>query len=145
MSMNDMRGSGAMGAGRSAAGAGQEVEADETYYLISSDKVANTDVRRSNGDKIGTIDHLMIDKKSGQVEYAVMSFGGFLGLGESRKPVPWDALHYNEDLDAYELNISDDQLRTAPSYEDDDDFDWSNPDWNRNTRSHYGVGMPGGL
>lgn len=121
---------------------GQDVEHDETYNLIASDKVEGTDVRRSSGDKIGSIYRLMIDKRSGKVNYAVMSFGGFLGLGESRRPIPWESLKYNEDLDAYELNINEDQLRTAPEYTDDDSFDWSDPDWNRNMRAHYAV--PGG-
>lgn len=119
-----------------------DVESNETYSLIASDKVEGTDVRRSNGDKIGSIYRLMIDKRSGRVAYAVMSFGGFLGLGESRRPVPWEALRYNEDLDAYELNIGEDQLKTAPEYADSDDFDWSDRDWNRNMRRHYAV--PGG-
>ncbi len=81
----------------------------------------------------------MIDKRSGRVAYAVMSFGGFLGLGESRRPIPWEALRYNEDLDAYELDIGEDQLRSAPQYTDSEAFDWSDADWNRSMRSHYAV------
>jgi hypothetical protein len=125
-------------AGASQAGM-QEVDRNETYSLIASDKVEGTDVRRSNGDKIGVIDRLMIDKRSGRVAYAVMSFGGFLGLGESRRPVPWESLKYNEDLDAYELNIDENHLRAAPAYNDSDDFDWSDAEWNRNMRQHYAV------
>ena len=121
---------------------GDDVDNDETYHLIASDKVEGTDVRRSNGDKIGSIYRLMIDKRSGRVAYAVMSFGGFLGLGESRRPIPWEVLKYNEDLDAYELNINEDQLRTAPEYADTEDFDWSDREWNRTMREHYAV--PGG-
>src|ERR1700733_16087195 len=86
----------------------------ETTHLISSDKVEGTTVRRSNGDKVGTIEHVMLDKLSGRVAYAVMSFGGFLGLGEEYYALPWSALRYNENLDAYELNVTDDQLRNAP-------------------------------
>ena len=120
-------------------GQGREVDSDETYRLIGSDKVAGTDVRNANGDRIGTIDRVMIDKRSGQVAYAVMSFGGFLGLGESRRPVPWDQLRYNTQLDAYELNLSEDQLRAAPDYQDDDSFNWSDRGWNERMRSHYGA------
>ncbi len=138
MSMNRSSMTGAPQTGAS----NDDVENDETYHLIASDKVEGTDVRRSNGDKIGSIYRLMIDKRSGRVAYAVMSFGGFLGLGESRRPIPWEALRYNQDLDAYELNIDEDQLRTAPEYADTDDFDWSDRDWNRNMRQHYAV--PGG-
>ena len=82
--------------------------------LIASDKVEGTAVRRSNGDKVGTIERLMIEKVSGRVAYAIMSFGGFLGMGEDEHTLPWSVLSYNTDLDAYELNLSDDQLRGAP-------------------------------
>ncbi len=63
------------GAGMTGAAPGQTIDHDETYSLIGSDKVEGTDVRRSNGDKVGTIERLMIDKRSGRVAYAVMSFG----------------------------------------------------------------------
>lgn len=116
-----------------------DVDSNETHTLIAGDKVEGTDVRRSNGDRIGSIDRLMIDKRSGKVAYAVMSFGGFLGLGESRCPIPWDSLTYNQDLDAYELNIGEDHLKGAPEYSDSDDFDWSDRDWNARMRAHYAV------
>ena len=87
----------------------------ETTRLIASDKVEGTYVRRTNGDKIGTIERVMIDKRSGKTAYAVMTFGGFLGIGSEYRALPWSALRYNERLDAYELNLTDDQLRTAPA------------------------------
>jgi PRC-barrel domain len=99
------------------ASVGAEVRLRETTRLIASDKVEGTPVRRSNGDDIGTIERLMIDKRSGKVAYAVMSFGGFLGLGEEYRALPWSVLRYDEDLDAYELNLTDDQLRGAPESE----------------------------
>jgi hypothetical protein len=86
----------------------------ETARLIASDKVEGTSVRRSNGDKIGTIERVMIDKQTGKAAYAVMTFGGFLGIGEDYRALPWSTLRYNEQLDAYELNLTDDQLRSAP-------------------------------
>jgi PRC-barrel domain protein len=64
-------------------------------------------VHRSNGDNIGTIERVMIEKRSGRVAYAVMSFGGFLGIGENYRALPWSLLRYNEELDAYELNLTD--------------------------------------
>jgi PRC-barrel domain len=86
----------------------------ETARLISSDKVEGTAVRRSGGEKIGTIEHVMLDKHTGRTAYAAMSFGGFLGMGSEYRALPWSALRYNEQLDAYELNVTDDQLRNAP-------------------------------
>ena len=110
----------------------------ETTRLISSDKVEGTTVRRSNGDKVGTIEHVMLDKLSGRVAYAVMSFGGFLGLGEEYYALPWSALRYNENLDAYELNVTDDQLRNAPPASSDF-FETGATDrqWEDNIHQHY--------
>jgi hypothetical protein len=96
---------------------GPEVMVRETARLIASDKVEGTPVRRSNGDTIGTIERVMIDKRSGRAAYAVMSFGGFLGIGENYRALPWSLLRYNEQLDAYELNLTDEQLRGAPESE----------------------------
>ena len=73
----------------------QSLEARETYSLIGSDKVEGTAVYRSNGEKIGKIIRLMIGKQSGKVGYAVMSFGGFMGIGEDYYPLPWSLLTYN--------------------------------------------------
>jgi hypothetical protein len=66
--------------------------ASPTFNLISSNDVEGTTVYDPSGTKIGEIDHLMIDKVSGNVRYAVMSFGGFWGLGHSHYPLPWNAL-----------------------------------------------------
>jgi sporulation protein YlmC with PRC-barrel domain len=92
----------------------QSGDVRETNSLIASDKVEGTPVRRSDGEKIGTIERVMIEKKSGKVAYAVMSFGGFMGLGEEYYTLPWGVLKYNTQLDAYELNMTEDQLRGAP-------------------------------
>ena len=89
-------------------------EVRETRSLIASDKVEGTPVRRPNGDKIGTIERVMIEKRSGKVAYAVMSFGGILGLGEEYYTLPWGVLTYNTALDAYAVDLSEDQLRGAP-------------------------------
>src|ERR1700745_3116421 len=88
----------------------------ETYSLIGSDKVEGTAVYRSNGEKVGRIERVMIDKINGKVAYAVMSFGGFMGIGEDYYPLPWSLLTYNPRLESYEVNITDAQLKGAPKY-----------------------------
>ena len=88
----------------------------ETASLIASDKVEGTPVYRSNGDQVGTIEHVMIEKVGGKVAYAVMSFGGFLGIGEDYYPLPWHVLTYNERLGGYEVNLTEQQLKGAPHY-----------------------------
>jgi sporulation protein YlmC with PRC-barrel domain len=88
----------------------------ETSNLIGSDKVEGTPVYRPNGERVGQIERVMIDKLSGKVSYAVMNFGGFLGIGEESYPLPWSALTYNPKLGGYEVNITDQQLRNAPRF-----------------------------
>jgi hypothetical protein len=109
----------------------------ETARLIGSDKVEGTAVRRSNGDKVGTIERVMIDKRSGKVAYAVMSFGGFLGIGDDYRALPWSVLKYNEGLDAYELNVGDDQLRGAPKPTSGWDTGVVDRGWERNIHDYY--------
>ena len=110
----------------------------ETIDLIGSDKVEGTDVRRPNGDQIGTIRRVMIDKRTGKVDYAVMSFGGFLGIGEDYFPIPWERLRYDEKLDAYVLDIGEDQLSGAPRFTDEASYDWSRAE-GRRIDDYYGV------
>jgi PRC-barrel domain len=106
------------------------------HLLISSEDVEGTNVYDMNGEKIGEIDHLMIAKFSGRVTYAVMSFGGFVGLGHSHYPLPWDTLKYNPELEGYETNVTESQLRDAPAFSDDS---WSDRNWQAATHSHYGL------
>jgi hypothetical protein len=100
------------------------VEVRETHALIGSDKVEGTAVYRSNGEKIGNIARVMIGKRSGKVGYAVMSFGGFMGIGEDYYPLPWSLLTYNPRLEGYEVNISEAQLKGAPKYNTHETWDW---------------------
>tara|TARA_R110002049_G_scaffold44333_3_gene129812 strand:- start:48125 stop:48481 length:357 start_codon:yes stop_codon:yes gene_type:complete len=104
--------------------------------LVSSDDVNGTAVYGSAGTEIGHIDHLMIDKKSGNVAYAVMGFGGFLGLGEEHYPVPWNALRYDVDRDGFVTNIDEATVKGAPDRHDG----WHRDrDWQQRTFDHYGV------
>ncbi len=99
-------------------------EPTAVHGLIASDRVEGTPVRRPNGAKVGEIKRVMIDKLSGNVAYAVLSFGSFLGLGARYHPLPWSALKYNPDIGAYEVDITDEELRRAPSFGERDEFDW---------------------
>jgi len=94
------------------------------HTLIASDRVEGTPVRRLNGEKIGTIQRLMIDKLTGSVAYAVLSFGGFLGMGRRHYPIPWTRLKYDSARQTYQLDLTDEELRYAPTFEEDVEFDW---------------------
>jgi hypothetical protein len=88
----------------------------ETHELIAADKVEGTKVYNRAGDLLGTVDEVMIGKRSGKVAYAVMSFGGFLGIGERYHPLPWNVLDYDEDKGGYVVDMSEDQLKSAPHF-----------------------------
>jgi sporulation protein YlmC with PRC-barrel domain len=110
--------------------------AHPNHQLISSEDVEGTNVYDMKGAKIGEVDHLMIDKISGRVTYAVMSFGGFLGLGHSHYPIPWGALKYDTKLDGFVTGISEQQLKDAPAFSDDS---WTDRNWEAKTYQHYRV------
>jgi hypothetical protein len=100
------------------------LEADETHRLISSEKVDGTAVYDRRGERLGSVHHLMIDKYTGQVAYAVMSFGGFLGIGESYHPLPWKMLKYDTRLGGYVVDLDRNRLESAPSYTSRDTPNW---------------------
>ena len=87
------------------------LQQNETSALISTDKVKGTEVYNRRGDHLGEVEHLMVDKPSGKVAYAVISFGGFLGMGEERRALPWQVLTYDTNLDGYVVAADDDLLR----------------------------------
>ena len=109
------------------------------HSLISSEDVEGTAVYSPGAQMIGAIDHLMIDKISVRVTCAVMSFGGFVGLGHSHYPLPWGTLKYNTALGGYATNVTEAQLKDAPAFSDDS---WSDHDWNTRTHAHYNVPSP---
>lgn len=106
------------------------------HQFISSEDVEGTTVYGAGDAEIGSIDHLMIDKVSGRAVYAVVSFGGFLGLGHSHYPIPWDALKYDTNLGGYRTGITEAQLKDAPEFSDDS---WSSREWNDATHRHFGL------
>ena len=119
-----------------------ELRSSETIRLIGSDKVEGTNVYNHAGDHLGQIDKVMIDKRSGKVSYAVMSFGGFLGLGEEHYPLPWDVLTYDVERDGYVVDLNKEKLQGAPSFGPGAEPAWSDPLYNREIYGHYGLADP---
>ncbi len=111
----------------------------ETSNLIGSDKVEGTPVYRLNGDNVGQIERVMIDKISGKVACAVMSVGGFLGMGEDYYPLPWSVLTYNPKLGGYEVEITEQQLKNAPKYSWHESWDWADRQRTQKLTDYYGT------
>jgi sporulation protein YlmC with PRC-barrel domain len=105
--------------------------------IVAADKIEGTDVYNRAGEKLGTVDHVMIDKISGAVCYVVVSIGGFLGIGESYHPLPWRRLTYDTHKGGFVVDMDKRQLQDAP-YHRESDFDW-NADYGRRVDEFYGL------
>ena len=110
------------------------------HRLISADRVQGTPVFDRQGERVGHIEDVMLDKLSGRVAYAIMSHGGLLGAGERYHPLPWSMLHYDLERNGYVVPIEKAKLADAPTldhaeiYEDDA--------WQQVVHSHYGKPAP---
>lgn len=91
----------------------------ETDSLIASNKVEGTRVHDAGGVRIGTVYNFMVNKRSGQVAYVVVSTGGFLGLGQAYHPLPWSLFKYDEGVGGYVVHVTKDMLAGGPSYRPD--------------------------
>jgi hypothetical protein len=120
-------------------GISHEAEISETSRLISASKVEGTAVYNRKGEKLGTVEDIMIDKYTGQVGYAVMSFGGFLGMGHQHHPLPWQVLDYDPKMGGYVVDLDKKQLEGAPSYATDEDPDWEDRVWGKRVHDYYNV------
>jgi hypothetical protein len=117
------------------------IEQRETGTLIGSDKVEGTAVFGADGQKIGSIERVMIDKFSGKVSYAVLSFGGFLGIGDDHYPLPWQSLKYDTRLGGYVTGITEAQLEGAPKYRNDNAWNWADTARTRALDEYYGIAV----
>lgn len=116
----------------------RDTSVNETNSLIAASRVEGTSVYNRQSESLGSIYDVMIDKRSGKVAYAIMSFGGFLGMGESYHPLPWSTLTYDEALGGYVVDIDKDRLENAPHYGMGDNPDWTG-DYGRKIDDYYGY------
>ena len=107
--------------------------------LIESDRVEGTYLYDPQGNEIGSIKRLTIDKLSGRVVYAVMTFGGFLGIGAEEHSVPWGKLTYDTSLGGYRTDITKNELQGAPAFSRDPAYDWSDRSREQELHDHYRV------
>lgn len=120
------------------------VSTDETVSLIAASKVEGTAVYDAQGENVGKIYDVMIDKTSGQVAYAILSFGGFMGIGSDYYPLPWTALAYDERLGGYVSNVDKSLLEGAPKHASMSDVRWDEPGYARGIDDYYGAALARG-
>ena len=104
-----------------------------TFPLVASDQVAGTPVFRSDGETIGAIERLVIDKPTGKVAYAVVR------TGEDCYPLPWSLLTYDPERDGYHADITGQQLTGAPKYAGNESWDWSSRECGQELHDYYNV------
>jgi hypothetical protein len=116
--------------------------ADTSGKLIAADRVRGTQVYSPAGEKLGTVDYVILDRDSGRAVYAILAFGGFLGLGESYHPLPWPMLAYDTGRGGYVVDVDRQMLKDAPWHHERGGFDWSGG-YGRTIDKYYGIAADG--
>jgi sporulation protein YlmC with PRC-barrel domain len=107
--------------------------------VMAADTLEGDRVRNAAGEDLGTIEHIMIDVPAGRVAYAVVSYGGFLGMGDKLFAVPWKALTLNTTEKCFMLNASKDRLQDAPGFDKDHWPSMADESWARDLHTYYGT------
>jgi sporulation protein YlmC with PRC-barrel domain len=107
--------------------------------LMGADTLIGNDVFNQAGDKLGDIKEIMLDMRNGRVAYAVLSFGGFLGMGEKLFAVPWNALTLDTATKSFKLNVDKDRLKTAPGFDKDQWPNMADATWAQSIHTYYGT------
>ena len=120
----------------------EERTATKIPHTLSATTIIGDPVVNEYGEDLGKIEELMIDLDHGRVAYAVLSFGGFLGMGDKLFAIPWSALRLDEERKCFVLDVDKKTLETAPGFDKDHWPDLSNVDYQQSVYKHYGQKYP---
>jgi len=107
--------------------------------LMGADTLVGNDVYNHKGEDLGDIKEIMLDMRSGKVAYAVLSFGGFLGMGEKLFAVLWSALTLDTKNKCFVLNVEKDRLKDAPGFDKDKWPNMVDESWAKDIHVYYGT------
>lgn len=110
-----------------------------SHENVLASNVTGTSVYNAQGDNLGEVHDIVIGKRDGKVKYAILSIGGFLGIGEEHNPIPWAELDYSEQRGGFVINRSREQLSSAPRYAKGSEPDWSDRSYGEKVYGYYGV------
>ncbi len=111
---------------------------DLTSDVVKSDEVIGVDVKNTQKESLGSVHEIVLDKQNGNVRYIVLSFGGFLGLGDKLFALPWNAISYDKNEECFILNVDKEKLQNAPSFDKDKWPNMSDKAWGESVYNYYG-------
>lgn len=111
--------------------------------MLTADTITHTRVVNAQGEKLGDIKDLAIGLEQGCINYAVLDFGGFLGMGNKLFAIPWQAFTIDQDNEQLVLNVSREKLENAPGFDKDNWPDFADETWMRQTNDYYGYSEMG--
>ena len=109
------------------------------HYTVAAKQIIGANVVDAAQEDVGKIEDLIIDSRDSRVAYAILSVGGFLGMGDSRFPVPWDAIDFDADRRSAALKLERERLKDAPTFDSDTWPDMTNDTWHDEIHKHYGL------
>jgi sporulation protein YlmC with PRC-barrel domain len=107
--------------------------------VLSASSITGTKVLNPAGEQLGSIEDLMLDTDTGDIAYAVLSFGGFLGMGDKLFAIPWEALTIDTAAHSFVLDLDREKLEQAPGFDKDDWPTTADSTWMRDLHRHYGF------
>jgi sporulation protein YlmC with PRC-barrel domain len=113
-------------------------------YLMGADTLVGNEVYNRDSQDLGEIKEIMLDMRSGRVSYAVLSFGGFFGMGGKLFAVPWDALKLDTENKRFVLDVNKDRLDSAPGFDKTHWPDMADATWEKGIHAYYGTTPHGG-
>lgn len=115
---------------------------DRHVALLSASTLAGTPVTNRAGEDLGHLEEIMLDVRTGNVAYAVISFGGILGIGSKLFAVPWQALQIDQDEEQIIMDVDKAKLENAPGFDEDDWPNTAEPNWLGEVYTYYGYTYP---
>ncbi|WP_419419837.1 PRC-barrel domain-containing protein [Legionella sp. D16C41] len=109
-----------------------------TMQIVSADDVIGVDVKNTNGESLGTIEALMLDKLQGQVTYVVLAYGGFIGIGKKLFALPWKLFSYDQRNECFIIPVDKQTLEKSPGFDKDHWPDMSSQAWKKTMTDYYG-------
>lgn len=110
-----------------------------TSRIVNADNVIGVSVKNLQNEDLGQVEAIMIDKISGQVAYVVLSYGGFLGMGDKLFALPWGVFSYDKMDECFKISLNEEKLKNSPGFDKDNWPDMSSDAWTSSINKYYGT------